>query len=198
MKLVIGGHSRNIGKTSVVAGIIQALPEMNWTAIKITQYGHGICSRNGRQCHCSVDEHRYAIVEEKDREGKGDTCRFLKAGAQRSFWVRTKQGQLKEAMPEIESMLQGSSNFIIESNSLLQYIRPDLYLFVMDLSQSDFKESAKKYLHRADACIIVSAHGLKPNWLDVPPNDYSGKPTFRITPPPYVNEEIVAFVRKSL
>ena len=51
--VVIGGHSRNVGKTSVVAGIIAALREYQWTAMKITQYGHGICSKNGKQCHCA-------------------------------------------------------------------------------------------------------------------------------------------------
>jgi hypothetical protein len=42
--IVIGGHSRSVGKTSVVAGLISALPDFRWTALKITQYGHGICS----------------------------------------------------------------------------------------------------------------------------------------------------------
>ena len=54
--IVVGGHSRSVGKTSVVAGIIAALPEMHWTAAKITQYGHGICSANGRTCDCAVRE----------------------------------------------------------------------------------------------------------------------------------------------
>ena len=36
--VVVGGHTRNIGKTSVVAGLISALREFNWTALKITQY----------------------------------------------------------------------------------------------------------------------------------------------------------------
>ena len=50
--VVIGGHSRSVGKTSVVAGLISALPELNWTAVKVTQYGHGICSANGKPCDC--------------------------------------------------------------------------------------------------------------------------------------------------
>ena len=33
--VMVGGHSRNIGKTSVVEGIIRGLPEYNWTAAKI-------------------------------------------------------------------------------------------------------------------------------------------------------------------
>ena len=39
--VVIGGHSRSVGKTSVVAGLIAALPEYSWHAMKITQFGHG-------------------------------------------------------------------------------------------------------------------------------------------------------------
>ena len=88
--VVVGGHSRNVGKTSVVAGLIAALPERDWTAVKITQYGHGVCSVNGESCGCAVDEHTFALTEERDRAGKGDTSRFLAAGARRSLWVRTK------------------------------------------------------------------------------------------------------------
>src|SRR5438132_549717 len=64
--LVIGGHSRSVGKTSVVAGLITALPERRWTAVKITQFGHGICSVNGESCDCATDEHTVAISEERD------------------------------------------------------------------------------------------------------------------------------------
>src|ERR1700680_4317015 len=97
--IVIGGHSRSVGKTSVVAGLIAALPEFNWTALKITQYGHGICSANGEPCRCATDNHSWAISEEQDRSGKSDTSRFLAAGAVRAWWVRTEQGRLAEAMP---------------------------------------------------------------------------------------------------
>ena len=65
--IVIGGHSRNVGKTSVVAGLIAALPEFRWTALKITQHGHSVCSLDGKSCHCATDDHTWAISEEKDR-----------------------------------------------------------------------------------------------------------------------------------
>ncbi len=47
--VVVGGHSRNVGKTSVVAGLIAALPEFQFAAMKITQYGHGICAADGNR-----------------------------------------------------------------------------------------------------------------------------------------------------
>src|SRR5271166_3916137 len=92
--VVIGGHSRSVGKTSVVAGLIAALPELCWTSVKITQYGHGICSADGAPCDCATDDHSWAITEERDRSGESDSSRFLVAGAARSLWVRTRQGML--------------------------------------------------------------------------------------------------------
>src|SRR5262249_41207466 len=87
--IVIGGQSRDVGKTSVVAGLISALPEYNWTAFKITQFGHGRCSLDGKPCTCATDDRCFAMTEEKDPASKSDTSRFLAAGAKRAFWVRT-------------------------------------------------------------------------------------------------------------
>src|SRR5215471_6917822 len=106
--IVIGGHSRSVGKTSVVAGLIAALPEFHWTALKITQYGHGICSANGELCDCATDDHSWAVTEEKDCSGESDTSRFLVAGAERVFWVRTQQGRLAEAMPTVRNRIEGA------------------------------------------------------------------------------------------
>src|SRR5689334_21455700 len=137
--VIIGGHSRNVGKTSVVAGLIAALREFDWTAVKITQYGHGICSANGEPCDCATSDHSWAILEERDRSGESDTSRFLVAGAVRALWVRTEQGRLAEAMPAIRQRIEGAHNVIIESNSVLKFLRPDLYLTVLNPATADFK-----------------------------------------------------------
>ena len=178
--VVVGGHSRSVGKTSVVAGLIAALRHFNWTAVKITQYGHGICSANGEACDCATADHSWAISEERDRSGESDTSRFLVAGAVQSLWVRTEQGRLAEAMPTLRQRLEGRGNVILESNSVLKFMRPDLYLTVLDPSTADFKNSAREFLDRADAVILHE------------------RPIFRITPPPYVTPEIVKFVSSSL
>ena len=107
--VVVGGHSRSVGKTSVVAGLIAALREFDWTAVKITQYGHGICSANGEACDCATGDHSWAISEERDRSGESDTSRFLVAGAVQSLWVRTEQGRLAEAMPTLRQRLEGET-----------------------------------------------------------------------------------------
>src|SRR6266700_1042665 len=194
--VVIGGHSRNVGKTSVVAGLIAALPSHNWTAFKITQFGHGQCSLSGEPCHCATEDHTWAISEEKDLSGKTDSSRFLTAGAKRSFWVRTEQGRLAEAMPAIRRRLAEAENAILESNSILKFIRPDLYITVLDPATEDFKATAQQFLDRADAVVLHEAADARWNGISLKP--IAGRPVFYIRPPKYVTVEIAAFVSNRL
>ncbi len=191
--VVIGGHSRSVGKTSVVAGLIAELRDFEWTAVKITQYGHGICSANGAACDCATGDHSWAISEEKDRSGESDTSRFLVAGAKPSLWVRTEQGRLAEAMPDLRRRLEGSRNVMVESNSVLKFLRPDLYLTVLDPATADFKNSAREFLDRADAVILHESAEVA--WESISLKPLAGRPVFRIRPPKYVTPEMVEFVR---
>lgn len=198
--VVVGGHSRSVGKTSVVAGIIAAMPELHWTAVKITQYGHGICSANGEPCDCATDDHAWAVTEERDRSGESDSSRFLVSGASRSLWVRTRQGMLAEAMPRLRKELAAAENAILESNSVIRFLRPDLYLTVLDASNPDFKASAKEFLDRADAVILQNARpdGHAAVWEKISLKPVQRRAFFRINPPPYVTQELVDFVRKQI
>jgi len=196
--IVIGGHSRSVGKTSVVAGLIAALPEYKWTALKITQYGHGVCSMDGKPCHCATDDHSWAISEETDRSGDSDSSRFLAAGATRAWWVRTEQGRLAQAMPAIRRKLQDSKNVILESNSILKFLRPDLYLTVLDPATADFKKSAQEFLDRSDAVILHDSPAPVPAWQETSLKPVSSRPMFRICPPPYVTSQLIEFVRLKL
>ncbi len=194
--VVVGGHTRNVGKTSVVAGLIAALPEFHWTALKVTQFGHGMCSADGEPCHCATDEHTWGITEETDRSGKSDSSRFLCAGADRVWWVRSQQGKLAEAMPAIRRKLEGVENVIFESNSILKFVKPDLYLTVLDPATKDFKKSAQEFLDRADAVLLHEASGVA--WDGVSLKPVKGRPVFRIAPPQYVSDEVVEFVKGRL
>jgi hypothetical protein len=193
--IVIGGHSRNVGKTSVVAGLIAKLPAYNWTAFKLTQFGHGRCSLNGRPCQCETADHAWAITEEKDTSGKTDSSRFLIAGAKHSFWARTAQGKLDKAMPAIQRRLNEAENAILESNSIMKFIQPDIYISVLDPANEDFKNSAQQYLERADAVILHRSGKRKSSWREISLPD---RPVFAIDPPDYVSREVVEFVEQRL
>ncbi len=196
--VVVGGHTRNIGKTSVVAGLIAALPERRWTAIKITQFGHGVCSANGEPCDCETADHTIAVSEERDRESGTDSSRYLEAGAERSFWVRTRQGQLSEAMARVRALLAEAQNAIVESNSVLRFLQPDVSLSVLDPAISDFKASALRYLDRVDALIVPKGAVFREGWGGVSLRMMEGKRRFEFVAPEYCSAALVEFVVERL
>ncbi len=193
--LLVGGHTRSIGKTSLVVDIIRAFPDAAWTAAKITQYGHGLCSINGHACACAPRQHRFALDEETSRDNRTDTSRFLVAGAARSLWLRTKQGRLAEAMPLLREALRDADNVIIESNSLMDLLRPALYLVVLDPASADFKASARQHLGQADAFILRSELPAD-NWPDVSPGLLVDKPAFQQRLGAPLPAELAEFVRR--
>ena len=196
--VVVGGNSREIGKTSVVAGLIRALRHRNWTAIKLTQFGHGICSVDSEPCGCAPGEHPFVIQEEHDRSGKSDTSRFLEAGARRALWVRVRQGMLEAAIPDFRQAIAGEENIILESNSILHYFQPNLYLTVLDPAKKDFKGSARHFLDRADACLVLEP-GLEHSlWEDISLEMVRTKPVFSVRKGCYVTLEITDFVESWL
>ena len=193
--VVVGGNTRNIGKTSVVAGLIAAMPEKLWMAIKITQFGHGVCSANGEPCDCETADHTIAISEERSRDTGTDSSRYLAAGAAKSFWVRTRQGQLHEAMPRVRELIAKTENVIIESNSVLRFLQPDVSVSVLDFSTADFKASALRYLDRVDAIVMASeavGSGVVSQRL------LDSKRQFVARPPVYCSGELVEFVGERL
>jgi len=195
--LVIGGHTRSIGKTSLVVDVIRAMPEADWIAVKVTQYGHGVCSEHGEPCDCASATHAAILDEEQDRSGKTDSSRFLVAGARRSLWLRTRQGDLAEGMPLLREALRDAGNVVIESNAVLGFIRPALYLVVLDPLLPDFKESTQRYMDRADGFVL--RHRLDDAaWKGVSRRLVDGKPAFDQplgeTPP----LELLTLIRKRL
>ena len=215
--IVVGGHTRNIGKTQLVEEILRAFPERKWLAAKITQFGHGICSRNGEACGCADDEHLVAVDAETERGTGTDTSRFLDAGAARVLWVRTKQGRLAEAMPQLREELEKAEHVILESNAVLGFLKPDIYLSVLDYSIDDFKDSARAMLDRADAYVVIEAAtgaaeprstrsgevagsveggslAVTPNWENVSLKWFGEKPVFRVGRERMCSGELMRFI----
>jgi hypothetical protein len=196
--VVIGGHTRNIGKTSVMTALINGLRCLDWTAVKITQYGHGICSRDGEPCGCAPREHPFVLSEEGDARGRWDTCRYLAAGARRSLWLRVRQGQLAEAFPALCEALGADDHVMMESNSIMGLLRPAVYLLVVDSSARDFKATARHYLALADALVPVESRIDAAAWTGLDSRLWSEKPVFPVTPSKYASPDLCRFVWKKL
>lgn len=188
--IVVGGHTRSIGKTQLVCDVIAAFPSTYWIAGKITQYGHGVCARNGENCDCAPTEHVCALDWEMQLDTGTDSARFLAAGAKRSFWLRTKQGFLAEGLPLLRGALRGAAGgvpggqslaVIVESNSVMQFVNPSLYFAVIDPQRDDFKSSAQAVLDRAHALVMRGElrgdSPPAPLWMRLPEKLLKEKPS---------------------
>ena len=101
-------------------------------------------------------------------------------------------------MPAIRQKLAESQNAILESNSVLKFLRPDIYLTVLDPATADFKKSAKEFMDRADAVILHQPSRRNSHGVTISMRPVLGRPLFRISPPQYVTPEIVEFVKEKL
>lgn len=117
MIVVVGGSSRNAGKTTVICEIIAATREARWTAVKVSSHMH-------------------------EQSAYGDTERYLSAGAARALLVETYEPR------------DYSGNVILESNSVLDVVTPDLFVFVD--GGGDWKRSAERHARKAN--YVVSGH----------------------------------------
>jgi hypothetical protein len=195
--VVVGGQAKNVGKTFVVSSLIARLPERKWTACKITQCDHEVYG--GDSDRRRPEDEDVAIAVERDPLSNTDTAHFLAAGASRSLLVRIRRGYLSDAMPCLLDEIRAAQNIIFESNSLLEFLRPDLYLMVLDPAIASFKDSALRFLDRADALLVrASSRGLVPGWKSVASQAVADKPRFLFDPPSSLGENLVIFVQQRL
>jgi hypothetical protein len=196
--VVVGGHTRHIGKTSVVCGLLRGLKQYGWTAVKITQHGHGNTFVDGPECAGELEAGSFALSEETDSGGGGDTCRFLAAGARRALWLRVREGHLTEAFPLLAQALKGDEWVMIESNRVLDFLDPLLYLVVLDSNHPDFKASARRLLARADALVAVGPRFDAGAWREIDAREFRGKPLFSISAGDYFSRDLCHFVSAHL
>ncbi len=106
-----------------------------------------------------------------------------------------REANWRRRCPACRAECAASRNAIIESNSVMEFLHPHLYLVVLDLATADFKTSAKLYLERADAIVLRDSGTVRRKGaasFDVE-GLIESKPKFAVESP-----ELVAFVRERL
>ena len=151
---VSGAHSGS-GKTSLIEALLK--PLKGWSALKVTlTHRKGECpARKG--CHtCDELGPGFSIVSSKriiETKGK-DTARFKQAGAKKVLWLRSSPRALGNGIRKALSLFPRSEGLIIESNSALKYLNPDLAILVKR-KDSILKPSAMEILERIDLTLTL-------------------------------------------
>ncbi len=139
--IVVGGSGKGVGKTALVCGLIAALPEFAWTAVKISSHAYGKSE---------------PVWEETAAGTETDTARYLAAGARRAFLVTAGEDDLSLRLGELEARLEAGAHLIFESNRVLQPVRPALCLAVEGSTESEWKPSFRMVVHHMSARVALA------------------------------------------
>jgi hypothetical protein len=219
--IVVGGSSKGVGKTALVCGLISALPEFRWTAIKITTHDHGVDAPAFPSLKEGQEEEQEPqpaygsanMIWEETSAGQGtDTARYLAAGAHRAFLCTPllrgdPQAQdFHYLLDELWPHFGPGTNVIFESNTILQHVRPDLCLMVVDRPRTradakshmaSFKRSYLEAELHADALVVdcgtdrVNPDGMQPS--NRPPG-----PIFYLASLNKISPEMLAWIKQRL
>ena len=141
--IVVAGHSRGVGKTTVIEAILGSQLRRRWAAVKVSAHRH-----------CEPDEMRPLVERTWFADPRTQTGRYLSAGADRAFLCRTPSAQLPETATFIRDIRVAGFDVIVESNRIVDFIEPDVVLFVVAPQIADWKSSSGVALPRTHAFVV--------------------------------------------
>ena len=132
----IGGAYSGAGKTTIASLILKRLK--GWGAIKYTK----------NSLYCSITDD----IEILSEKGK-DTKRLLDSGAEKVLWVQSSFSELGEVLTMAVEMLSHLKGVLIEGNSAIEILKPDIVIFISG-AEGKIKKGAEKILKMADVVIF--------------------------------------------
>ena len=155
----IGGAHSGAGKTSIASLILKRLK--GWGAIKYTK----------TSLYCSIIDD-IEVLSETDK----DTKRLLDSGAERVLWVQSPYSELVEILQIAVGRLSDLKGIVVEGNSAIEFLKPDVVIFISESRVGKTKKSAGKVLAMADVVVYdkVLPHGTPENAKKFRTNDVEG------------------------
>src|SRR4030042_4738233 len=135
----IGGAHSGVGKTTVASLILKRLK--GWKGCDAIKY-------TKTSLYCSVVEDIKVLSE----KGK-DTKRLLDSGAEKVLWVQSPFSELGQVLPMAVEMLSHLKGVLIEGNSAIEILKPDVVIFVSG-AEGKIQKGAENILKIADVVIF--------------------------------------------
>lgn len=161
--LVVGGTNRNLGKTEFICGLLRRFSGREIIVIKIKTLYPDDLAHHGRGTSFIGN---YVVREESCSGKLEDSKRFLAAGAYRVFYIKSHAAYLGKAFKEALAGSQKNQLFIVESNSIMEHIRPGAFILLSGPDNTVYKPSSLKYFDKAD--IVIKSTG---NSFETGPED---------------------------
>lgn len=147
--LLIGGNSRNSGKTSLACELIRKCSETEpVVGLKITRIDPSGLEPHGDHSMDSLKDPN--ILEETNPEGPKDTSRMLQAGAKRVFYIRTTEEHMESDIQRFFETVGTGQPVVCESRALRNFILPGLFIMMVRDDAVQPKSDIDRYLSLAD------------------------------------------------
>ena len=132
--IMIGGNSRNSGKTTIACKIISKLSGLHEIiGLKVTFVRPEEDEMHGN--HTKEDTSCFSILEELSADSHKDTSKMIRAGAAHVFYVRVSDKFVEKAVLHFMSKYINKQIIVCESRSLRRIINPGLFLMMMRLPE---------------------------------------------------------------
>jgi hypothetical protein len=147
--VMIGGNSRNSGKTTMACSIIKKLSiDHEVIGLKVTSVKPGEEELHGS--HNEDVSGNFTIFEELNPESDKDTSKMLTAGAAHVYYIRVEESFTKQAILHFLLRHVNGQLIVCESRSLRNIINPGLFLVMMKLQEVTKVKDMSKFLGIAD------------------------------------------------
>jgi len=177
----IGGSHSGAGKTTAAAALLRCLStkEQKFRSLKRQNSGtkkESFCTSElpNFRTHAPMGHGWGAIKYTKTaiytsiiddpetltQESK-DTARLINAGAEKVLWVQSPPEELKEVLPMAVDRLSNLRGIIVEGNSAIEFLKPDIVIFVSGRHGGTLKKSAERVLETADIILFQDEPSMK-------------------------------------
>jgi len=167
--IIVGGHCRGVGKTTVIEHLLRGRPHEAWVAVKISAHRH------------TPGPAGHLLIEEDDgRRPDRQTGRYLAAGARRAWLCHAADAVMPMAARFVAGLRASGMNVIAESNRLVQHADATTAIFVLSPPLEDWKPSSAPLVAAADAFVLgPCALGGTGHW-PIADGGLDGRPLFTL------------------
>ncbi len=157
--LGVGGCSKGVGKTLLIARLVEVLP--GWGVLK-TSPAHPARGRPSERAHGPAAPYEVVTDPAELTETGADTERYVAAGARRVVWLRAHPERLAEGMARALAAFGGLEGVVVEGNSFARFVEPERFVLVARAGSDEIKASAIALVPRADWIVLNAPAGSSP------------------------------------
>ncbi len=163
----IGGSHSGAGKTTTAEAILKYVASQSLESgvrsskIKnreslVTRKDWGAIKYTKTAIYVSIIDDPETLTQENK-----DTARLINAGAKKVLWVQSPPEGLKEVLPMAVDRFSHLRGIIVEGNSAIEFLKPDIVIFVSGRHGGALKKSAERVLETADIILFEDEPSMK-------------------------------------